>query len=685
MYLLKQSEYSVAAAALIKGFDTARKKALETRLPSDWQERVRLLFGSYFWFPFSDPHTELWEWANAITSASAPQPFGAFWPRGRGKSTTAEAVVVDLGARGARTYCMYVSGTQDQADKHVQTIARMMESQEVASRAPGIGEPRVSKNGNRAWNRSIVTTASGFTVEAVGLNKAVRGQKVDWARPDLIVFDDVDEVHDTDKTVEKKEKVITGSILPAGSTNAAVLFVQNLIHSGSIALKLATPPSEGGATYLMDRHISGPYPAVEDLEYEDQQDGDVVRWVITKGRSLWKGFDLTVCEREINKVGPRAYEVESQHEVDLDDPDALLKPEDFKRTRVSKAPTLNRVVVSVDPPSTTGQCGIVAVGKAKKDDQWHGYTLEDASTEPGARPHEWALAALQCYVRHNADAIVAEINHGGLMVEETIRAAIWKDKDGNVIISGDSVPIELVRASRGKIIRAEPVATLFLMGRGHHVGEFPPLEKQWGKYRPGDPDSPDRLDAEVWGYRALGLVATTGLDTWSEECITEEAEYSADLPIEWCLVDGYEQGYGRGTDSYKPRIVLAVQFDPSGVVKVVNEYCETEASYSDTFGKVEAWGHPSTYMAYVDKSDRVLRDELTRRGIQSLGVKVPTDEGDANIRRIASGKRLQIHPRCTNLIYEMGTYSWDQPSTEANAHSIGALRRYLWHKRREVA
>src|SRR5690606_10318737 len=110
-------------------------------------------------------------------------------------------------------------------------IARMLESDEVAKHYRNVGKPRVGKNGSRSWNRRTVTTASGFTVEAIGLNKAVRGQKIDWARPDLIILDDIDEKHDTELTTTKKAQVITDSILPAGSANCAVLFVQNLIHA----------------------------------------------------------------------------------------------------------------------------------------------------------------------------------------------------------------------------------------------------------------------------------------------------------------------------------------------------------------------------------------------------------------------------------------------------------------------
>lgn len=493
-----------------------RRRERQEDLPLDWQTRIRTLFKDYFWHPFSPPHEELWSWANDITPDSNPRPFVAIWPRGRGKSTNAEAIVADVAVRRVRTYCMYVSGTQDQADKHVGTIARMLESEVVARFDADVARPRIGKNGAREWRRRLMTTASGLSVEAIGLNKAVRGQKVNWARPDLIIFDDVDELHDTALTLDKKEGVITGSVLPAGASGVAVLFVQNLIHAESIASKLARPASEpDSATFLMDRVVSGPYPAVEDLEYEAREEGDAIRWTIVGGRSLWTGFSLEVCEDEINLYGPRAFEVESQHEVDADSEDALLTEEDFKQTRVMSHPDLAEIVVGVDPATGSGKCGIVTVGKARLNGDWHGFTLRD-DTIDSRSTQAWAKRALAAYFWSEADRIVYETNQGGNMVEDTMKGTKLTDEDlqledatGEVLVDGSLIKYEGVHASRGKVARAQPVGVLFEEGRAHHVGVFSVLEKQWRTYKPGEP-SPDRLDAEVWAYYALGLTAGPG-------------------------------------------------------------------------------------------------------------------------------------------------------------------------------
>jgi phage terminase large subunit-like protein len=135
--------------------------------------------------------------------------------------------------------------------------------------------------------------------------------------------------------------------------------------------------------------------------------------------------------------------------------------------------------------------------------------LLDATTKPGVSPNTWALAVLRAYYILEADVIYAEVNNGGDMVENTIRQVKLEDDDGNILVDGLQVPIVQVRASRGKQLRAQPVAAVFEQGRGHHVGHFPALERQLTQWEPGQ-DSPDRLDSEVWLYTGLGLAASGG-------------------------------------------------------------------------------------------------------------------------------------------------------------------------------
>lgn len=162
--------------------------------------------------------------------------------------------------------------------------------------------------------------------------------------------------------------------------------------------------------------------------------------------------------------------------------------------RRDKAPEMGRILVAVDPAvsaeSGSDEHGIVVVGKGAEDN--HGYVLDDVSMR--GTPHQWATRAVAAYDLWNADAIVVEVNNGGDMVEHTIKTV------------RPSVRVIQVHATRGKHVRAEPIAALYPVGRVHHVGTFDKLEDQMCQMTAagyeGD-GSPDRLDAMVWGLTEL--------------------------------------------------------------------------------------------------------------------------------------------------------------------------------------
>jgi phage terminase large subunit-like protein len=155
-----------------------------------------------------------------------------------------------------------------------------------------------------------------------------------------------------------------------------------------------------------------------------------------------------------------------------------------------------RVVVGVDPPAggAAGVCGIVVVGL---DAAGRGHVLADCSVA-GARPESWARAVVTAADRWRADRVIAEVNNGGDMVTAVLRAI------------DATLPLLAVRASRGKVARAEPVASLYGEGRVFHSAGFAALEDQLcglmanGVYA-GPGGSPDRADALVWALTALML------------------------------------------------------------------------------------------------------------------------------------------------------------------------------------
>lgn len=166
--------------------------------------------------------------------------------------------------------------------------------------------------------------------------------------------------------------------------------------------------------------------------------------------------------------------------------------------------------IGVDPSGGAGQCGIVVGGIAKMGKDTHGYVIADHTSAMGSTSLEWAEEVLRAYHVYNADVIFVERNFGGDMAANTIRTAVLHNADGHVILMGTNVKIIEVNASRGKAVRAEPVATLYELGKVHHVGHHADLQKEWTRWAPnGNDPSPNRLDADVWLWTGLGMVQNT--------------------------------------------------------------------------------------------------------------------------------------------------------------------------------
>ncbi len=163
--------------------------------------------------------------------------------------------------------------------------------------------------------------------------------------------------------------------------------------------------------------------------------------------------------------------------------DKMLIKDGFK-------PVFKRIIVSVDPAVTahekSDETGIIVLGLGEDD---KAYLIDDRSGK--YKPAEWAKIAVELYHDHDADRIIAEVNQGGDMVESTIRV---EDKN---------VAYKAVRASKGKWVRAEPVAALCEKHKVKHMIYSSVLEDQLTSYIPFVADSPDRLDAYVHGLTEL--------------------------------------------------------------------------------------------------------------------------------------------------------------------------------------
>lgn len=225
--------------------------------------------------------------------------------------------------------------------------------------------------------------------------------------------------------------------------------------------------------------------------------------VITRGATLDNQANLaqnTVKQLYERYGGTRLGRQELEGEILGDIPGALWNRDNIDADRINLVPKdLERVYVAVDPAvsnnENSDEHGIIVVGLARDSEGYaRGYVLEDGTIR--GNPEDWARKAVSLYRSWSADKIIAEKNQGGLMVESTIKAV---DR---------SVPVELVHASRGKVVRAEPISALYEQGRVHHVGRFDQLEDQMCMFsidnvRNTSNGSPDRVDALVWGLTKI--------------------------------------------------------------------------------------------------------------------------------------------------------------------------------------
>ncbi|OQM75234.1 ATP-binding protein [Pseudaminobacter manganicus] len=230
---------------------------------------------------------------------------------------------------------------------------------------------------------------------------------------------------------------------------------------------------------LLKRLLADPSVAVTRLKSDDN------------AKNLAPGFLEAVKRRY---AGTRLGRQELDGELIEDRDDALWSRRMLEQADAGEAGELLRIVVAVDPPAssrrTSDACGIVAAGLTTS-----GTVLVLADrTLRAAKPQEWASRAVGLFHELQADCLVVEVNQGGEMAGAVIRTV------------DAGVPVKPVRASRGKWLRAEPVAALYQSGRVRHAARFPELEDEMCDFGPdglSDGRSPDRVDALVWAVTEL--------------------------------------------------------------------------------------------------------------------------------------------------------------------------------------
>jgi len=245
----------------------------------------------------------------------------------------------------------------------------------------------------------------------------------------------------------------------------------------------------------------------ESADDDDEESDEVERWVRLRmpamaedandplgraeGEALWPWrYPLPRLQKIARAVGRYVWAALYQQRPEPRE-GGLFQWAHIDENRARSHPDLTRVVVAVDP-SGSAEGDAVGVMVAGKGRDGHAYVLSDRTLN--GTPGQWARAVVRAYHEHQADRVVAEKNYGGEMVEAVIRT-----QDAKVSYKG-------ITATRGKEVRAEPVAALYEQRLVHHVGEFSALEDEMTTWKPGG-KSPNRMDALVWALTELMLGA----------------------------------------------------------------------------------------------------------------------------------------------------------------------------------
>lgn len=476
-----------------------------------WREFCKKVFG---WDTFAPRHRQMWRWAEEVEYGQPLRPFIGVWPRGGGKSSSVQGIIAYLGAKRAIRYVLYVSATQDQADKHVEEVSSTLSQDYLEENFPDLTQKAVDKYGKTVgWRRDRLATRSGLTIDALGLDTAARGIKFEEQRPDLIIFDDLDKQTDSSLTTDKKEDKLTRKVLGTGTAATKVVGVQNLIIPDGIFARIVN----GDADYLVEAEISGPVPAVEDLEYEQVEVDGGYRYKVTGGTPTWEGQDLDDVEEIINQQGPSNFKLECQHEVSAQ-ADGMFSHINYRRCSREDVPwgELERIVIWMDPAVTSSDradCQALQLSAYGPDyeDPATNAVYDMYSYEQQGSPHEIMQRAILKAVEYGADKVGVETDQGGETWRDTFQRAwetLVEDPEIEQVDEFTQKPAyDEDKASKGygsKRSRGQQMLSAYERGDVIHVrGTHQTLEAALNRFDPPDGAPFDLVDAKFWSWNDL--------------------------------------------------------------------------------------------------------------------------------------------------------------------------------------
>lgn len=291
-------------------------------LESDWRIWLKTLFPQFMRGPLAPYHEEYMDWLWATLWAKRegkPLPDGnaffSIWGRGCAKSTFARLAPIAEACLLGKGYALYISGSQDQANKHLASIETLLTSDMVRYYYPQMSRPRKGDTDkNRAWNQKMLYLASGYVLQAIGLDVGIRGANVDDMRVTLDLIDDIDDRSDTALQSEQKMDKFLHSILPTKKPGTLFVCAQNLVLESGVINRLFT----GDVPALANAHVSGPYPRVENLKTETQEKNGRQLDIIIGGTCTWPADTIEICQEDIFTYTLPVFKRECQNELLVD-------------------------------------------------------------------------------------------------------------------------------------------------------------------------------------------------------------------------------------------------------------------------------------------------------------------------------------------------------------------------------
>jgi hypothetical protein len=285
----------------------------------DFSKLLPRLFPQTFSSPFGEHHKRYLRHIEKIEDRKPLESYVIPFPREQGKSALMEATNVLLAGRKTRRHALYLSATQSLANSHLSSIESKFGSPVVAEYWPFLGKPALTTIGTfRSWRQDMLTTESGYTIRALGLDVPSRGLKSfqDY-RPDILFLDEIDLLDDSQAEVIRKLAILKQSIFPMVSLRyGLVIFGQNLIHGDSIMSQTL----DGRAGILSDAIIEEATPSLIDMVYEDRMvEGNRgiarKRSIIISGTPTWAGQGIAECQAFVDRSDMDSFLRECQQDV----------------------------------------------------------------------------------------------------------------------------------------------------------------------------------------------------------------------------------------------------------------------------------------------------------------------------------------------------------------------------------